>query len=127
MGLNFRLRHYRSTVVYKDYFSLNQDGTLGDTDYSPINDDGNDYNNVNFNAFNIDMVYRWVFLPGSELSFIWKNIIQGNKIDVQGNYFENLTNTLQLDQINTFTIKALYYIDFLSIQKLSRKRKNKTG
>ena len=123
MGLNFRLRHYWSNVIYSDYYSLNQDGTLGETGYTPLDDDGKDYNNVNFNAFNIDMIYRWVFLPGSELSFIWKNIIQDNQVDVEGNYFENLTNTLQLDQINTFTIKALYYIDYLWIQKLNKKKK----
>jgi len=120
MGLNFRLRHYWSTAVYKNYYSLNPDGTLGDTDYNPINDEGQDYNNVNFNAFNIDMIYTWVFLPGSELSFIWKNIIQDNQIDVEGNYFENLTHTLQLDQINTFTIKALYYLDYLWLKKLKK-------
>jgi len=125
MGLNFRLRHYWSKVVYNDYFSLNPDGTLGDTDYTPIDDDGYDYNNANFNAFNIDMIYSWVFLPGSELSFIWKNIIQDNTVNVDENYFENLANTLQLDQINTFTIKALYYLDYLWIKKLNKKNKPK--
>jgi hypothetical protein len=124
MGLNFRLRHYWSKVVYNDYYSLNFDGTLGDTDYNPI-EDGVDYNNQNFNAFNIDMVYRWVFLPGSELNFIWKNIIQENTNDIDGNYFNNLGNTLGLQQINIFTIKANYYIDFQMIQSMNKNRKKR--
>jgi hypothetical protein len=124
MGLNFRLRHYWSKVVYNNYYSLNYDGTLGDIDYNPI-EDGVDYNNQNFNAFNIDMVYRWVFLPGSELNFIWKNIIQENTNDIDGNYFNNLGNTLGLQQINVFTIKANYYIDFQMIQRMNKNRKKR--
>jgi hypothetical protein len=124
MGINFRLRHYWSKVVYKDYFSLNYDGTLGDTDYDPV-ENGIDYNSLNFNAFNIDMVYRWVFLPGSELSIIWKNIIQESSNVTDGNYFSNLGNTLQLDQLNVFTIKANYYIDFQMIQKMVKDRKQR--
>ena len=123
MNLNFRLRHYWAKVKYKDFYSLNDDGTLGYTDYNGLDEDGNQFNNLNFNVFNIDMVYRWVFLPGSELDFIWKNLIMNNNVNIDDSYFENLATTLALDQINTFTIKALYYLDFLVIQKALKHRK----
>lgn len=64
-----------------------------------------------------------MLLSGSELSFIWKNIIQNETVHIKNNYFNNLNNTLQLDQINTITIKALYYMDYLSIQHLTKQRK----
>lgn len=125
MGLNFRLRHYWSKVVYKEYYALNMDGTLSPTDYSNLTDEGIDDNNINFNIFNIDMVYRWVFSPGSEINFIWKNIIQSNDVNTKVNYFENLENTLKQDQINSFTIKALYYLDYLWVKKLVTKQKRR--
>ena len=28
---------------------------------------------LNFNAWSIDMVYRWNFAPGSEMNIVWKN------------------------------------------------------
>ncbi|MCW3076978.1 MAG: hypothetical protein JWO32_1587, partial [Bacteroidetes bacterium] len=66
MSLSFRLRHYWSTALYKGYYALGQNGYL--TRYSYPNN-----HNVNFNAFNIDMVFFWQFAPGSELNIIWKN------------------------------------------------------
>ena len=80
-------------------------------------------NNINFNIFNIDMVYRWVFSPGSEVNFIWKNIIQSNILNTKVNYFQNLENTLQQEQINSFTIKVLYYLDYLWVKQLVNKDK----
>ena len=123
MGLNFRLRHYWSIVEYIDYYALQLDGTLAPTDYSNLNSDGIDQNNINFNIFNIDMVYRWVFSPGSEINFIWKNIIQSNVLNTKVNYFQNLENTLQQEQINSFTIKVLYYLDYLWVKQLVSKDK----
>ena len=105
MGLTFRLRQYWSQVEYKEYYALQMDGTLASTDYSNFDDYGHDLNNINFNSFNIDMVYRWVFSPGSEINFIWKNIIQSNDFNVNVKYLENLENTLRQDQINSFTLK----------------------
>lgn len=121
MGLNFRLRHYWSKVDYSQYYALNMDGTLGPTDYSNFGEDGFDNNNINFNIFNIDMVYRWVFSHGSEIHFIWKNIIQSNDVNIKVNYFQNLENTLKQDQINSLTLKVLYYLDYLWVKKLVTK------
>ena len=126
MGLTFRLRHYWSTVDYSEYYALNLDGTLRPTDYSNFDDDGFDQNNINFNIFNIDMVYQWVFSPGSEVNFIWKNIIQSNDVNANVNYFNNLENTLNQDKINSLTIKVLYYLDYLWVKKLTTKNKRRT-
>ena len=121
MGLNFRLRHYWSNVEYNNYFLLDMDGTLSPTDYSNFDEYGADQNNINFNIFNIDMVYRWVFSPGSEINFIWKNVIQDNNVNVKVNYFQNFQNTLEQDQINSFTLKVLYFLDYLWVKKLVTK------
>lgn len=128
MGLNFRLRQYWSKVLYKQYYALEMDGSLGPTNYSNYDSDGIDNNNINFNIFNIDMVYRWVFSPGSEINFIWKNVIQSNDVNVDINYFQNLQNTFQQDQINSFTLKVLYFLDYLWVKKLvTNKNVRKNG
>ncbi len=52
MSVNLRLRHYWSTVEYKQYYTLKVDGTLsGDDSY-------NEPNNINFNYFTIDLGLR---------------------------------------------------------------------
>ena len=66
MALTFRMRHYWSRVQYNEngFYSLNENGTLSHSDYA------NNHDN-NFNAFTIDMDYRWRFAPGSDI-FIFK-------------------------------------------------------
>ncbi len=109
--LGLRVRHYWSGAANKEYFQLNQDGTLmPDPAYTENQDQ-------NFNAFNIDLIFRWIFAPGSELTLAWKNSILDDGDAVNTHYFENLSNTWQQDQVNSFSIKILYYIDYNSVFK----------
>ncbi len=104
-SLSFNLRHYWSTVDYKDYYTLNEDGTLA-------NDDSYSFNNdINFNYFTIDLAYRWIFAQGSELSFVWKNTIFQNSDQIQNNYFDNLSQTINSPQTNSLSLRVLYYLD----------------
>lgn len=112
MSVRIRARHYWSSAEYKSFFQLMQDGTLKDEPgYNPDTDN-------NYNAFNIDMVFRWIFAPGSELTIAWKNDIfnEGNVVDKD--YFRNLDNTWRSNQTNSISLKILYYIDY---NKLRRK------
>ncbi len=107
MYLNFRLRHYWSKVDYnEEFFSLKEDGYLDPVDYNTDNID------INFNSFNIDMAYTWRFAPGSEMSVVWKNSIHTYGNVLIDNYVDNLRNTLQADQLNSFSVKLLYYLDY---------------
>lgn len=110
-NINLRMRHYWSAACNNEYYILWEDGTLaGDPDYSLNKDE-------NYNAFNIDLVFRWIFAPGSELSLAWKNSIYASGNYVHGNYWENLDETLRSDQINSFSVKVLYYLDYNSLRK----------
>ncbi len=62
----------------------------------------------NYNAFNVDKIFRWIFAPGSEFTFSWKNAIftDGEKVDPD--YFDNLSSTWHSDQINGLSVKILY-------------------
>jgi hypothetical protein len=110
-GLDLRIRHYWSGVINKDYHQLQPDGTL-------VHDPAYLQNmNENYNAFNIDLVFRWIFAPGSELSVAWKNSILDSRDRVTENYFENLGRTWKSDQTNSLSIKVLYYIDYNNLRK----------
>jgi hypothetical protein len=103
---DFRLRHYRSTVEYKEFFDLKEDGNLSPSSFNQ------DLNTV-FNALTIDAVMTWRFAPGSELTFSWKNAIysDGETEDLEKSYFEDLQDVWNEDQSNSISVKLLYYVD----------------
>jgi len=103
---DIRFRHYRSTVEYKEFFDLMDDGNLSPSSFT------GDLNTV-FNALTIDAVMTWRFAPGSELTLSWKNAIysDGDTEDLEKTYFEDLENVWNQDQSNSVSVKLLYYVD----------------
>lgn len=111
MWLTLRMRHYWSKVEYKAYYNLQNDGTLSPSaSYT-----GNTNDNVNF--FNVDMVYTWQFAPGSFLNLVWKNAIFSEDTDMAPGYFKNLGNTVATNQNNNFSLKVIYFLDYLKLKK----------
>ncbi|MAC95672.1 MAG: hypothetical protein CMC96_09220 [Flavobacteriales bacterium] len=115
MALSLNLRHYWSTARYNRYNRIGAEGEL--LPYSFSETDPRAYNSdVSFNVFNIDLIYKWRFAPGSEISVAWKNAItqEGEPLDL--NYYRDVEATLKAPQINNFSIKILYFIDYLSLK-----------
>jgi hypothetical protein len=111
LALDFRLRHYWLTARYDRFYLLDDAGTLSHTDYGQNND-------FNFNAFNIDMILRWEFAPGSELAVAWKNaVLTYNQSDITDTYFRNLKNIIESPSDNSFSVKLLYYLDYVYLKK----------
>jgi hypothetical protein len=110
MSLTFRLRHYWSTAKYIQYYTLERDGRLGPSLYGTNH-------NVNFNAFNIDMVFFWQFAPGSELNIVWKNSLLKREDAVSPDYYENFRGSLNSPQNNMVSVKVLYYMDYANIRR----------
>lgn len=104
MGLSLRVRHYWSEVDYKEYFLLQPDGTLLHDDYSGNAD-------ISFNAFNVDLIYTWQFLPGSELSVAWKNSILASSSALIGNYVDDVNYVFDAPASNSFSVKLIWYLD----------------
>lgn len=111
MGLTFRARHYWSKVDYKRFFTLKDDGYLQDA--ASVTRDPNQ----NLNLFNIDMVYTWQFGPGSFINVGWKNTGELYNQNVLDKYYNNLDKTLSTPQLNNFSIKVIYFLDYLSLKK----------
>ncbi|MFI5171217.1 MAG: DUF5916 domain-containing protein [Chitinophagales bacterium] len=117
MGFSLRARHYWSYAEYHEFYNLGEDGLLYPTTYNSFDAENNSSDDVNFNAFNIDFVYTWFFAPGSELNIVWKNSIYQFGTLLPGNYFDDLETTFNAPQSNNFSIKVLYYLDYLYLKK----------
>ncbi|MCK5169255.1 MAG: hypothetical protein KAQ75_05180, partial [Bacteroidales bacterium] len=114
MSLNLRARHYWSRVEYTDFFELLEDGYLSPSiGYDTYGED----QNYNYNAFTIDMKYLWRFAPGSEMAIVWKNAIYTNETEIINNFLNNFNNTLESSQINSISLKILYYLDYQYLVK----------
>ena len=121
MALNLNLRHYWSTATYDKLYSLESDGSLSEILYDEGKNAVDVVNeNTSFNAFNIDLGFRWRFAPGSDINVVWKNVIAQNGDPLERNYFKDVEQTLESPQINNLSIKVLYFIDYLSLKKKNR-------
>ncbi len=116
MSLSLRARHYWTRVEYKGFNLLEKEGSLGLTEYQGLDFENNSLHNTSFNIFNIDMVYRWRFAPGSDLFFVWKNSIFKESADIGESYFTNLNGLLEAPQVNSFSLKIVYFLDYLDIK-----------
>lgn len=110
MDIFFRLRHYWSKAEYDAYYVVGVNGALNPVDYN-VNHD------VNFNVFNIDLAFTWIFTPGSELSVVWKNVINEAGDEIPDTYFNNVQNLLDLPQLNSLSVRVLFFVDYLWFKK----------
>ena len=110
MGLTFRARHYWSKVNYKQFYNLQSDGYLKDATVGSTDPN----NNANF--FNIDMVYTWQFAPGSFVNIGWKNSAEQFDKNVTARYYTNLHRTITNPQLNNFSVKVIYFLDYLALK-----------
>jgi hypothetical protein len=127
MGINLRVRHYWARVEYAQFHGLVEDGhenagELIDTDYTGIDDKGVRFNNTNYNAFSVDLLYRWRFAPGSEVNIAWKNNILTEDNNPHVKFGENLGNMINSAQLNSFSIRVLYFLDYLSVKRAFSKK-----
>jgi hypothetical protein len=114
MSLNLAARHYWVTAIYNQYFDLQKDGTLAPNNYTGDN-------NINYNLLNIDLSFVWNFLPGSQVSVMWKNAITTFGSDIENDYFRNFTELISSPASNSFSVRVLVYIDALYFKKKGKK------
>jgi hypothetical protein len=113
LALSFNGRHYWDRADYVSFHNLSEDGLmLDETTYGQNHD-------FTYNAVNIDLLFEWQFAAGSFLTLSWKNNIAQEAGIVVQKFSENFTNTLKADQLNTVSLKVLYYFDYLYLRKKS--------
>lgn len=114
-SLSLRARHYWSAVQNQQYFNLNNSGQLDNTN-------SNNYNfDQNYNALTVDLILRWIFAPGSELSLALKTYAYSSDDNIEMNYISNVKN-VWINRSNSISLKILYYLDYNTFsKKLKRK------
>jgi hypothetical protein len=121
MYINMRIRHYWSKVNNKEIYLLNNQGNLDNISAGSTSLKeyiiANQFFNTNYNIFNVDMIYSWLFAPGSEFNIVWKNGSNIYEQDVVNNYFKNFNHNMSAPQSNNVSVKILFYIDYLQLKK----------
>jgi len=119
LSLSIIARHYWSKGRYSEFYKISNDGQLiTDPGYNP----GNAYD-FNFNAFNIDLMFYWEFAPGSSLNITFKNNIAQDGTEVNPSYFNNLSRVFAEKELNSLSVKLLYYLDYQNVRKALKKKK----
>lgn len=122
MGLTLRVRHYWSRVEYSKFWELTDQSELVDIDYTGIDaDTGEKIHDRNFNSFNIDMEYNWQVSPGSEIRVVWKRSIGTDDKNTDLNFFTNFGDTFGSPNYDTFTVRFVYFLDYLNVKKIFAK------
>lgn len=101
--LNLRLRHNWTRVQYTEFYTLLESGELATRDYAENEDQ-------NFNAWTVDMQFRWRFAAGSDIFVVWKNNIQGLNQNSLISFGENLRTLFDQPQSNSLSLKVIYYL-----------------
>lgn len=114
-SLSLTLRHTYTDVNYLDFYLLEQDGSLTPATLSGVND-------LNFNAFNIDLKYSWWFAPASELVILYRQAVAAAGNVVGSSYLYNLEETFDSPVQNNISVRLSYFLDYNAVR--SRVRKN---
>ncbi len=118
MGITLRIRHYWSKVAPQQYYQLDNYGKLITPTVAYTAN-----RNQNYNYLSSDMVYTWQFAQGSFINIVWKDIAESFNRDFEKNYFANFDKTVSGPQANSFSVRVIYFLDYLTARKQLQKRK----
>lgn len=117
MNISLSARHYWATGKYTGYYVLREDGGLNDY----VTYEGN--HDFSFNSINVDVVYSWIFAPGSIVSVAYKLNTLAEENVINYSYKYNFNNTMQSPQLNQLSVRVLYFLDYQYIRSaLDRKQ-----
>ena len=116
MSLRVTARHYWNIGDYEKYFNLLDDGELEETSFI---DNKNDFSS---NFFNVDVMFEWRFAPGSYLNLVYKNAIENDGSLTTNRFDTNFNTLINAPQTNNFSIKVLYYLDYVFLKRISKRK-----
>ena len=115
MGLTLGVRHYWSGVKPNALYLLNTNGTL--TAYTTNKFTPSDLA-INLNSFAVNMIYTWQVANGSFLTVAYQDqAFDAIKNNYESNYLKNIDKTFSINHANTFSVKMVYFIDYLNLKK----------
>ncbi len=118
MGITLRARHYWSKVAPKQFYELDLYGKLSAPSV-PFTENVNQ----NYNFLSTDLVYTWQFAQGSFINIVWKDISESFNREFEKNYFNNFDKTINGPQANSFSVRVIYFLDYLTAKSSLKKKK----
>jgi hypothetical protein len=115
-SLSFKARHYWSMIDYFNYYTLGSNGRLYPLflSYQYFKEQ-----DQNYNALSIDVYFRWIFMPGSEFSIVYKKQITTSATNLVHDYYENFENMyFEYPHLNSLSFKLIFYLDYQTIRSL---------
>lgn len=106
MALSLTGRHYWALVEPTEFYTLRSNATLQFYSNTLPYD-----LNLNFNSFNLDLVFSWRFAPGSDLFLLYRSNLNDLSNLVEHNYFQNLNNVFQQNNNQTLSLRVVYYLE----------------
>jgi len=120
MALNLAFRHYYTDVTYDKFFTLEPDGEL-----TPTNS-YTESHNATYNSWNIDLRFSWWFAPGSQLSLLYRNAIEGYDGISNVSFRDNFDYLFGQPQLNSFSIRVSYFLDYNRMKNWFKKKPENT-
>ncbi|WP_299183337.1 DUF5916 domain-containing protein, partial [uncultured Chryseobacterium sp.] len=116
MALSLAFRHYFSDVTYKQFYTLNEDGSLAETSQFNSNLNGT------YNAWNVDLRFSWWFAPGSQLTLLYRNAtsnyLESSRLSIKDNYNVLFNEPM----VNNFSLKLTYFLDYNRVKSWTKKK-----
>lgn len=119
MNINCRVRHYWGHSTYSEFHALSDNGRPVSTTFNGFpsasnGDRGPSSADRSFNAFTVDLFYKWIFRPGSELILGWKNAItdEVRGVPVPRNLADDLDYVFGRPQSNSVSARLVYFLDY---------------
>ncbi len=103
--LSLSIRHYWFPLEYQSFYLLQNDGSLTDYLYDQNED-------LNYNAWNVDLSYAWEFAPGSQIIAIYRNNIYASNDNPNIKFFKNMDELFENPFTHQFSLKLVYYFDY---------------
>lgn len=110
MTVNVNLRYYWSYAENREFFTLDNDGSLTPAVYL-----GN--MNSNFNTWNMDLSYSWWFAPGSQISILYRNNSDLFTREIDKDFNTNFSNMFKDNLNHVFSFSIRYFIDYNNAKK----------
>ena len=87
--------------------------SLSATGMYEVSENGERYSflppDFSFNEFRSNLVFRWEYLPGSTLYFVWEHSLSNRSNQYASRWVDNLDTMFGLPSTNTFMVKMNFW------------------
>ena len=118
MGLTFSAAHIFTKVEPVQFYQLDLKGDLQPDATYTVN------RNQNYNYLSADLLYNWQFAQGSFITLAWKDIGSNFSRSFEKNYYRNLGNTISGNQFTSFSLRVIYFLDYVTFRNKIKSKKN---